>query len=209
MDATSLEELVSERPDDLEVRVRPEAGEHPYLPGQPLPVTLGDARDPALVLYAGSFPAEETEARSLAQRALRIADERLDEDANAEGAMPLDRSLVEVHAGFLADQPVPIGWYRRGEGLGRGLWAVDLDVFIEVVLPEAAWAALRGKTVPLQVQEEEFEIDIPADASPEDCWTLPGCGLFESETGVTVEALEEDEEVPGRFGDLHVIPIAF
>jgi hypothetical protein len=209
MDAAALEQFLTEHPDDLQVRVRPEAGEHPHLPGKPLPAIFGDARDPALVLYAGSFPAEEAEARSLAHRALRIADERMDEDANAEGAMPLDRSIFEAHADFLADQPVPIGWYRRGDGLGRGLWAVDLDVFLEVVLPEAAWTALRGMTVPLHVQGEEFEIDIPADASLEDCWTLPGCGLFESETGVTIESLDEEEEVPGRFGDLHVIPIAF
>jgi hypothetical protein len=209
MDAAALEELVTERPADLDIQVRSEAGQHPHVRGQPHPVTFGDARDPALVLHAGSFPLDPEEARVLARRALRVADERLDEDANAAGAMPLDKSLFEAHAGFLADQPVPVGWYRRGEGLGRGLWAVDQDVFLEVVLPLASWTGLRGKTVPLHVQGEEFEIDIPADASLEECWTLGGCGLFESEVGVPVEALEEDEEVPGRFGDLHVIPISF
>lgn len=209
MDAAALEQFLLERPDDLEVRVRPEAGEHPHLPGQPLPAAFGDARDPALVLFAGSFPGAEAEAKTLARRALRVADERLDEDANAEGAMPHDKSLFEAHAGFLADLPVPIGWYRRGAALGRGLWAVDLDVFLEVVLPDAAWAALRGTGAPLHVQGEVFEIEIPADASPEECWTLPECGLFESETGLSIESLDDDEEVPGRFGDLHVIPIAF
>ena len=86
---------------------------------------------------------------------------------------------------------------------------MDLDVFLELVLPAEAWEALRGMTVQLRIQGEELEIDIPGDADLEECWTLPECGLYEAEPGVQVEALEDDEEVPGRFGDLHVLPISY
>ena len=209
MDAQTLESLVPDRPEDLPLRVRAEMGTHPHLPGQPFPVGLPDAKDPALVLHAGSFPEDRTEAEALARRALAAADARLDEDTNTATALPHDKSLFEAHAAFLADRPVPLGWYRRGAPLGRGLWAVDLDVFLELLLPEEAWGPLRGMTVPLHVQGEVFEIDIPEDASFDDCWTLPECGLYEADPGVEVDLLEDDEEVPGRFGDLHVIPVRY
>jgi hypothetical protein len=208
MDAATLEALLPDRPADLPVRIREGVGNHPHLPGQPFPAGFPDEKEPALVLYAGSFPEDAEEAAALARRIIRSADTRLDDDTNAAAALPLEKSIFEAHADFLADRPVPVGWYRLGEPLGRSLWAVDLDVFLELVLPASAWETLRGKTVPLEIQGEAFEIDIPEDASLEECWTLSECGLYEAEPGVDIEDLDEDEDLPGRFGDLHVIPLA-
>lgn len=212
MDAAALGELVASRAGDLPFRVLPGAREHPQIPSLVAVSAFGQGTDGALEIYAGSFgalagQAPDHDAGALVDRLLAAARARREEDAAAADAMPFEKSLFEAHAAFLADREVPLGWYRRGEPLGPGLWAVDLDVFLEVVLPEDAWTALRGGPVALHVQGEVFEIELPADAALEECWTLPECGLFEEEAGVRLEALDSDDEVPGSFGDLHLFPI--
>jgi len=212
MDAAALEELVASRAGDLPFRVLPGAREHPQIPSLAAVSAFEKGPDGALELYAGSFEAlagqaPELEPAALVDRLLSAARARREEDAAAAASMPLDKSLFEAHAAFLADREVPLGWYRRGEPLGQGLWAVDLDVFLEVVLPEDTWAGLRGGPVALHVQGEVFEIELPEDAALEECWTLPECGLFEEEAGVRLDDLEPDDEVPGRFGDLHLFPV--
>lgn len=123
-----------------------------------------------------------------------------------------DESLFAHHARFKADGDAPDGWYREGEPLGSNAWAVDLDLFVEIEQPGEAWEALRGETMELAIGEEVFEIDVPADVSFEEIWTLEGGGLFEPAPGVTEEQLAEAEDFEsddelGRFGDLHVVPI--
>ena len=123
-----------------------------------------------------------------------------------------DESLFALHARFKADQALPDGWYRAGDALGEGAWVVDLDLFIEVALDEAAWGEVFGDVLQLAVGDEVVDLEVPADASLEDCWTLEGAGLFEAHAGVDEEALEEAEALGtlaelGRFGDLHVVPV--
>jgi hypothetical protein len=70
---------------------------------------------------------------------------------------------------------------------------------------------VRGDVLQLGVGDEVLDVEVPADAEPEGCWTLPGAGLFEADPGVDEEMLEEAEELGtladlGRFGDLHIIP---
>jgi len=207
-----LQEVVTARAPGSGARILAARREHPQVRGLVAPVVLPDDPESPLTLHAGSFSALEDaeagfDAVALVDRTLELSALRREEDEATAEAMPYDKSLFEAHADFLRDRPVPVGWYRRGASLGDGLFAVDLDVFQEVVLRGSEWAGLRGGSLPLQIQGEVFEVELPTDVSLEECWTLPECGLFEPEAGVRLEELEEDEEVPGRFGDLHVIPI--
>ena len=123
-----------------------------------------------------------------------------------------DDSLFALHARFKANQELPDGWYRAGDALGDDAWVVDLDLFVEVTLDAAAWEEVRGDVLQLAVGDEVLDLDIPADDTLEDCWTLVGAGLFEAHPGVDEEALEAGEAEDtlaelGRFGDAHVIPI--
>lgn len=123
-----------------------------------------------------------------------------------------DESLFALHARFRADQDVPDGWYREGEPMGPGAWVVDLDLFVEVALDEAAWADVRGDVLELAVGDEVLDVEVPADAELEGFWTLPGAGLFEAAAGVDEAQLEEAEALGtldqfGRYGDLHLIPL--
>ncbi len=123
-----------------------------------------------------------------------------------------DERLFALHAQFKADEEVPEGWYRDGEAMAENAWVVDIDLFVEVSMSAAEWEAVRGTTLDLGIGEDELSLDIPADVSFEECWHLPGCGLFEPAAGVTEEQLaeaedfDEDDEL-GRFGDLFVLPI--
>jgi hypothetical protein len=97
--------------------------------------------------------------------------------------------LFEAHAQFRAGMEVPPGWYRRGEPLAPGLWAVDLDLFLELSLRRKEWEALRGTRVALQVMGE----------------TLEGDGLFEEDA--EGEEAPADDGPTGWAGDLHVVPL--
>lgn len=203
------------------LRVRPQAPAHPVLPAQRTYVEIaspGPGPAEALVdLYHGSFA--EAAAReagfdelALLERALAHAAQHVAEERRAREAIGDDEALFETHARFRRGLLVPGGWYRRGERLAPSVWVVDLDLFVEVLLPSSAWEALRGGPLVLSILDDELEIELAPDATVDEVWTLPDCGLFEPAPGVgeeDVEALADDEELPGRFGDLHVVPYAF
>jgi hypothetical protein len=109
--------------------------------------------------------------------------------------------LFDAHARFRADLEVPVGWYRQGREVEKGVWAVDLDLFVEVRLRRRDFDALRGKTLKLTVMGEPVETEFPADADAEEIFTLEGEGLLETaEDDDTVR-----DDVPA--GDLHVVPL--
>jgi hypothetical protein len=120
-------------------------------------------------------------------------------------------ALFEMHARFRAGLEVPSGWYRQGEPLGPGLWAVDLDLFLELELRKADWKRLPGSHLTLQIGDEPFEVDVPSDMDPEEIWSFEGEGLLQGEEDdeeVVIPDEEADEdEPPPLAGDLHVVPI--
>jgi hypothetical protein len=113
-------------------------------------------------------------------------------------------ALFDAHARFKAGLEVPPGWYRQGERVGQDLWAVDLDLFLELRMRRKEWDALRGRRIELVVMDDALPVDLPADADPDEVFTLEGEGLFEEDESAEAEG----EEAPlGISGDLHVIPI--
>jgi len=127
------------------------------------------------------------------------------EDRAGEKSLRDEDDLFEAHARFRAGLDVPPGWYRQGELVAPGLWAVDLDLFLELDLRRRDWERLPGKTLILDILEAPFEIDVPEDAEPNEIWTFEGEGLIE---GDDEEEEEEDEDDPGAIaGALHVVPV--
>lgn len=114
--------------------------------------------------------------------------------------------LFEQHARFKAGLDTQPGWYRQGEPVGPRTWAVDLDLFVELPLRRAQFDALKGSAVTLQVLEGPLEIEVPADARPEEVFTVPEAGLFEPDEELA-EGEEVDEDTPGTAGDLHILPL--
>lgn len=141
------------------------------------------------------------------KRAVTHGAQRLAEYAEAAQSMESEDALFGEHARFRRSLPVAPAWYSRGRRLAQGIWAVDLDIFVELTLPRSDWAALRGQRFELQVLGEELVLDVPEDADFDEAWSLEGAGLFEPAPGEDPEDL--DEETPGRLGDLHVIPFVF
>jgi len=214
VDAASLQALVDRTRGELRVVVEEALEPHPSLPGHWSPAYFPGPGQGPLKLYTASLAAlAETDGgpdpTTAVRRIFELARLRLREDRRSQEDLPREQDLFAAQAAFRADREAPAGWYRRGAPLGESLWAVDLDVFLEVPLSREEWERRRGDTLRLAVQGEVFEVTLPADARFDEAWSLPGCGLFELEAGVALEALEEDEEVPGHFGDLHVFPIAF
>jgi hypothetical protein len=161
-------------------------------------------------LFHGSFrEAEATEPgfdpARLLERALRHAADRLAGGAPAGTPQAREQRLFEEHARFRRGQELAAGWYRAGEPLSHDAFVVDLDLFVELVLPVEAWKRLRGRTVAVSVLGDDFEVEIPDEAGLDEVWTLPDCGLFEPLPG----GPQGDEEEPGRFGDINLVPIAF
>jgi hypothetical protein len=135
--------------------------------------------------------------------------------------------LFEAHARFRAGMEVPAGWYRQGEPVGPSLWAVDLDLFLELEMPRKRWAALRGETLELELLGAPLALEIPADAEPDEVWTVEGEGLVDADDddeaddepdaeagaeagageGGEGHAAEDDEAPEGPRGDLHVFPV--
>lgn len=123
-----------------------------------------------------------------------------------------DENLFATHARFKADQEVPDGWYRAGEAMDEAAWVVDLDLFVEITMSADEWEPVLGDVLQLAVGDTVLDLEVPDDATLEDCWVLPGMGLFEAAAGTTEAELAEAEEAGtldqhGRCGDLHVIPI--
>lgn len=131
------------------------------------------------------------------------------EDRAGEKALRDEDDLFEAHARFRAGLEVPPGWYRQGELVGPNLWAVDLDLFLELDLRRRDWERLPGTTLVLDVLDAPFEIDVPEDAEPSEIWTFEGEGLIEGDEDEEEDESEEDEEEdPGAIaGALHVIPV--
>ncbi len=128
------------------------------------------------------------------------------EDRAGVKALADEDHLFESHARFKAGLEVAPGWYRRGEELAPRVWKVDLDLFVELPLRRRDFEARRGTTLTLQVLDEPLEVELPADADPEEIYTLPEAGWFESAEELE-EGEEPDEDTPGTAGDLHIVPL--
>ncbi|MHC5009333.1 MAG: hypothetical protein ACYTG6_00105 [Planctomycetota bacterium] len=126
--------------------------------------------------------------------------------------------LFEAHARFRGGLDVPAGWYRRGEHLGPDLWAVDLDLFLELHVPRSAWKDIPGSRLRLVVLERPLEIDVPEDAEPDEIWTFEGEGFSDREDEDESDADEADADEAGDdeagdddasapVGALHIIPM--
>ncbi len=109
-----------------------------------------------------------------------------------------DDDLFDAHARFRADLDVPAGWYRRGERLAPGVYAVDLDLFVELPLRKAEFEGLRGHRKTLTILEQPVDVEIPEDGDPSEVFTLEGGGLLED---------EEDDAPDAPAGDLHIVPL--
>jgi hypothetical protein len=205
------------------LEVRADRQPHPFLEGQDAFVDVvpdvpdedaEEAHDPwRLVLHHGSFlsaaqdPALELEA--LLDRAVVFGLGQVAERALLPAEIADEEALLRAHARFLRGLDVQAGWHRAGEVAGARLWGVDLDLFVDLVLPRERWAALAGTSIVLRLLGETIPFELPADADLGEAWTLPEGGLFEPAPGVEEEDVEAGEEVPGSFGDLHLVPLAF
>jgi hypothetical protein len=135
------------------------------------------------------------------------------EDRAGANTLHDEDALFEAHARFRAGLEVPAGWYRQGEPIAPGLWAVDLDLFLEVNLRPADWAPIPGTRLVLNVLDEPFEIDVPKDAQPDEVWTFEGEGLVEGDEDEDEDEDDADDEETdddasaGLAGALHVIPV--
>ena len=127
------------------------------------------------------------------------------EDRAGVKALSDEDDLFEAHARFRAGLDVPEGWYRRGEPMAPGLWAVDLDLFLELAMRAKEFEALKGTTLALTVLEQALEVDLPADAKPDEVFTVEGEGLFVPDDDPE-DGEEPDEDETGSAGDLHLIP---
>jgi hypothetical protein len=205
------------------VEVHRDVKRHPSLPDI---VTLGECEtsplsDPTgqdpfrsiVHLYYGSFADQarndpsfdvESELRETIEHEIQ---HHIEDRAGAKELLGED-DLFEAHARFRAGMDVPPGWYRFGEPLGDGVWAVDLDLFLELPMRRREWDAVRGTTVTLTVLGDPVEVAIPSDAAPDEVFTLEGEGIFEPDLEADDEDdRPDDEDVPGNRGDLHIVPL--
>ena len=199
------------------VNVHRDVKAHPHVPDV---FTLGECEtshlsDPTgqepfrsiVHLYYGSFAALAKEDASFdveAELEETLAHEiqhHLEDRAGLDTLRDED-ALFEAHARFRAGLDTPAGWYRFGDELESDLWAVDLDLFLELPIRRRDWDAMLGKRITLKILDAELEIDVPADAAPDEVWTLEGEGLVDGGDE------DEDEDDPeGPAGALHVIPL--
>lgn len=202
------------------VDVHRELRAHPLLPDivtlgecgtSPLSTLAGEEAFRSTVhLYYGSFvdlarrdPAFDVEAE-LRETIEHEIQHHIEDRAGVKALLQED-DLFEAHARFRAGLEVPSGWYRQGEALAPGVWAVDLDLFVELSLRRAEFERLKGKPLTLEVLDEPLEVEIPADAAPEEVFTVEGAGLFEPDDEPE-EGEDPDPEAPGHSGDLHLVP---
>jgi hypothetical protein len=202
------------------VDVHMDAKRHPFLEDV---VTLGECETSSLSqlaqeeafrsrvhVYYGSFvemaerdPSFDVDAEL--DETLRHEVRHHVEDRAGLGALAEEDDLFEAHARFRAGLEVPPGWYRHGERVAPGLWSVDLDLFLELGLRRSEFAAQRGRTLTLDVLGQPLEVELPADADPDEVFTVEGAGLFEPDEALG-EGEEPDEDTPGEAGDLHIVP---
>ncbi|MEZ6008927.1 MAG: hypothetical protein R3F05_14340 [Planctomycetota bacterium] len=167
---------------------------------------LAEGDEPVLVVRGealGEAPGDDE-----IEEAVVIALDRWHEDLVAAEALPDEKALFETHAAFRRGEPTPSGWYRRGEPIAPGVWIVDLDLFVELLVSPATFEAMAGQELTLYLDEEAVAFDAPAQPDPEEVWTLSEVGLFEPDPGQGEPETEEEEAaLTGRTGDLHIVPV--
>jgi predicted Zn-dependent protease with MMP-like domain len=191
---------------------------HPQLPDI---VTLGECEPSPLVamtgggdvrsivhLYYGSFVelAREDETFRFDEELVETIEHEVQhhvEDKAGVRTLIDEDDLFDAHARFRADMEVEPGWYRRGRVVEPNVWAVDLDLFVEVEMRRKDFEGLRGRTLTLTVLGEPVELEIPDDVEPEEIFTLEGSGLLQTAEDEDEDA--ETEDVPA--GDLHIVPV--
>jgi len=163
----------------------------------------GDAVRSIVHLYYGSFvdlagsdPGFDVDAE-LRETIEHEIQHHIEDKAGVHG-LEDDDDLFDAHARFRADLDVPAGWYRQGERLAPGVFAVDLDLFVELPLRKAEFVGLRGKRKELSILGESVDVELPEDADPEEVFTLEGGGLLED---------EDDDSPDAPAGDLHIVPL--
>ncbi len=171
-----------------------------------------DADEVDVLIYMGSAAALQLGAADLEAVLLQAVQEHVDDRAAAR-EIPGRAALYEAQAAWRLGQAPSAGWYRRGEALSPCAWAVDNDVFVEVAAPRAQWMKWMGSELALHVGGESLALSLPDPEALDEIWTIEGAGLFEPDPDVTLEELEEARddggEVPGSFGDLHVVPVVY
>ena len=196
-----------------DVVVHREAKRHPLLPEvvrlgeqEPSPMvamTGADTVRSIVHLYYGSFvelagcdPRFDVDAEL--RETIEHEVQHHIEDRAGVHALIDDDDLFDAHQRFREGLETPPGWWRRGERLEPGVWAVEDDLFVELRLRRAEWERRRGGTVTLTVLGEPFEADLPADAEPGEVLTYEGAGLS-----------DDDEDGDGgeddAAGDLHLV----
>jgi len=207
-----FEAIPEEFTEDVEdVFVHREVKRHPQIPevvtlgeceGSPVAAMTGTGIVRSLVhLWYGSFVdlAKRDETFDVDAELVETIEHEVKhhlEDKGGTRALEDEDELFDAHARFTEGLPVPAGWYRAGEKLEPGVWAVESDVFVELRLRKKEVDALRGKPLSMTVLGEPLEVDIPADAKPGEPLTYEGEGL-------ELEGDEEDGEPAS--GDLHLV----
>ena len=131
------------------------------------------------------------------------------EDRAGISTLQNEDALFEAHARFRAGLDVPAGWYRQGEPIEPGLWAVDLDLFLELPIRSRTGPRCPARASRSRSWTTPFEVDVPADADPDEIWTFEGEGLVEGdeEEEEPVGNDESEDDPGGSAGALHILPI--
>lgn len=196
------------------LRCRPDAPAHPLAPWalrlhELLPTDAGEVD---VLIFLGSAAALQLDATELEAVLLQAIQDHVDDRAAAKEIVGRS-ALYEAHAAWRLGQAPSAGWYRRGEALSPCAWAVDNDVFVEIAAPRAQWIKRVGSELALHVGGESLALSLPDPEALEEIWTIEGAGLFEPDPDVTLEELEDAREdggdVPGTFGDLHIVPVVY
>ena len=166
--------------------------------GLPAEVVPAEDGTPTLVVREGALGEAPSDEEILA--ALAFALDRHHEDLLAAEALPNEERLLEAQAQFREGAPLPAGWYRQGAPLGPGVWLVDLDLFVELVVEEKSLSSWPARELTLIITEDPMTFDLPDEASVDEFWQVPDVGLSE----------DDDEEGPedpnARSGDLYIVP---
>jgi hypothetical protein len=223
--ADAARAIVAAESDDVPgfsaLELDPEAPPHPLVRGAPALLSVTPDPDEKrfwrLVLHHGAFLAEAVDVPGIDLAELLDAAIVFGLGQVAERAAlprrPDEAFLLETLARFRRGDPVVSGWYRAGEPMAEGIWAVGADLFADLVLSRGRWSALSGMRLELDVLGEDVEIDSPPEGPPEaagdEAWTLEEGGCFEpADQDADVQHADEDD-LPGRVGDLHLVPLVF
>lgn len=122
-------------------------------------------------------------------------------------ALPTEQALFTEHAQWRRGEPTHDMWYRLGEPIDVGLWAVDLDLFCELRLRAAEWDRLVGQSIEITLGDEQLPVELPADMVSGEELILEAAGLVEDspELLAALEAGDEVDEELVRQGDLVIV----